>query len=313
MNKLAMVFPGQGSQSVGMLAGYGDTPEVREVLATASEVLGQDIGKLIAEGPAEELAKTVNTQPLMVTAGYAAYRVWQSLGGPAPAVVAGHSLGEYTALVVAGAIRFADCLPLVRYRAQAMQEAVPAGTGAMAAILGLEDDAVKAACSEAAHGEVVEAVNFNAPSQVVIAGHVSAVARAGEVCKAKGAKRVVLLPVSAPFHSSLLAPAAARLADRLATLDIAAPSIPVIHNVDVAEHPAPADIRTALARQANHPVRWVETIRAIAARGVTLVGECGPGKVLAPMVKRIADTASGVALVDRASITAAIAQARVPS
>jgi [acyl-carrier-protein] S-malonyltransferase len=308
--QFAMVFPGQGSQSVGMFAPYGDTPEVREVVAIASEVLGQDIGKLVAEGPAEALAKTVNTQPLMVTVGYAAYRVWRALGGPEPSVVAGHSLGEYTALVAAGALRFEDCLPLVRFRAQAMQEAVPQGTGAMAAILGIDDDAVRAACAEGAQGEVVEAVNFNAPSQVVIAGHAAAVQRAGEIAKAKGAKRVVPLPVSAPFHSSLLTPAAERLRERLATVAIASPRIPVLHNFDVAEHPDPAAIRAVLASQANHPVRWVETVQAIAARGVTLVAECGPGKVLGPMVKRIAASASGAALVDRASIEQTIAQVK---
>jgi [acyl-carrier-protein] S-malonyltransferase len=302
----AMVFPGQGSQSVGMLAGYGDLPEVRDVIARASEALGQDIGRLVAEGPVEELGKTVNTQPVMVTAGYAAYRAWQALGGPAPAVVAGHSLGEYTALVVAGALSFEECLPLVRFRAQAMQEAVPLGTGAMAAILGIDDDAVRAACAESAAGEVVEAVNFNAPGQVVIAGHAGAVERAMEACKAKGAKRAVALPVSAPFHSSLLAPAAARLKERLATVAIQPPRIPVIHNVDVQTHDTPDGIRDALVRQADHPVRWVECVQAIAARGVGIVCECGPGKVLAPLVKRSAAGAEGRALVDRAAIEQAI-------
>lgn len=307
MSKFAMVFPGQGSQSVGMLAGYGDLPEVREVLAKASDVLKQDIARLIAEGPAEELNSTVNTQPVMLTAGYAAYQVWRTLGGAAPSVVAGHSLGEYTALVVAGSIPFEDALPLVRFRAQAMQEAVPAGQGAMAALLGLDDDAVRAACSEAAQGEVVEAVNFNAPGQVVIAGNAAAVQRAMEQAKLKGAKRAVMLPVSAPFHSSLLAPAAARLREYLGKIEVGAPMIPVIHNVDVAEHTTPESIRDALVRQAASPVRWVETIRAMAARGVTTVAECGPGKVLAPLVKRISDGAQGVALVDRASIEQAIA------
>lgn len=307
--KFAMVFPGQGSQSVGMLAPYGDLPEVRDVVERASSALGQDVGRLIAEGPAEELSRTVNTQPVMVTAGYAAYRAWQALGGPAPDVVAGHSLGEYTALVVAGVIGFEECLPLVRFRAQAMQEAVPQGEGAMAAVLGLDDEAVVAACAEAAAGQVVEAVNFNAPAQVVIAGHAAAVQRAGEVAKSKGAKRVVMLPVSAPFHSSLLAPAAARLAERLATLNLATPRIPVIHNYDVSEHMTADAIRAVMARQANHPVRWSDTIRAIAARGITLVAECGPGKVLAPQVRRTVDGATGVALIDRSSIEAAIAQA----
>lgn len=303
----AMVFPGQGSQSVGMLAAYGDSPEVRDVLARASEALGQDIGKLIAEGPAEELGKTINTQPVMVTAGYAAYRVWQSLGGAEPSVVAGHSLGEYTALVVAGALTFEECLPLVRFRAEAMQDAVPLGTGAMAAILGLDDDGVRAACAEAAQGEVVEAVNFNAPGQVVIAGHAAAVQRAMDACKARGAKRAVALPVSAPFHSSLLAPAAACLSERLATVSLQAPRIPVVHNVDVQVHATPEGVRGALVQQADHPVRWVECVQAIAARGATMVCECGPGKVLAPLVKRIAPGAEGRALVDVASIEQAIA------
>jgi [acyl-carrier-protein] S-malonyltransferase len=302
----AMVFPGQGSQSVGMLAGYGDVPEVRDVLERASAALGQDIGKLIAEGPAEELGKTVNTQPVMVTAGYAAYRVWESLGGPEPAIVAGHSLGEYTALVVAGALSFEECLPLVRFRAQAMQEAVPLGAGAMAAVLGLDDDGVRAACAEAAQGEVVEAVNFNAPGQVVIAGHAGAVQRAMDACKARGAKRAVALPVSAPFHSSLLAPAATRLKERLAATAFAVPRIPVVHNVDVQVHATPDAVRDALVRQADHPVRWVECVQAIAGRGVKVVCECGPGKVLAPLVKRIADGAEGRALIDRAAIEQAI-------
>lgn len=308
--KFAMVFPGQGSQSVGMFAAYGDSPEARETIALASHVLGQDVGKLVAEGPAEELAKTVNTQPLMVTAGYLAWRVWQANGGPPPAVVAGHSLGEYTALVVAGVIDFADCLPLVRFRAQAMQEAVPQGSGAMAAILGLDDASVIEACKEAAQGEVVEAVNFNAPSQVVIAGHATAVARASEIAKAKGAKRAVLLPVSAPFHSSLLAPAAARLTERLATVKMHPPKIPVLHNYDVAEHATVDGIRAVLARQANHPVRWSETIRSIASRDIKLVAECGPGKILAPMVKRTVEGVNGVALVDRGSIVETVAVAR---
>jgi len=304
--KFAMVFPGQGSQSVGMLQGYGESAEVREVVATASEVLGQDIGKLIAEGPAEELNRTVNTQPVMLTAGYAAYRVWRALDGPEPDIVAGHSLGEYTALVASGAIDFSDALPLVRFRAQAMQEAVPQGEGAMAAILGLDDDAVRAACAEAAEGQVVEAVNFNAPSQVVIAGNAGAVQRAMAAAKARGAKRTVSLPVSAPFHSSLLAPAAARLQEVLAKVEVRAPRIPVLHNVDVKSYGEPTQIRDALVRQANHPVRWVETIRAMAQGGVTHIAECGPGKVLAPLVRRIADGVEGIPLTDRDSIEAAI-------
>jgi [acyl-carrier-protein] S-malonyltransferase len=305
--KFGIVFPGQGSQSLGMLAGYGDAPEVREVLATASEVLRQDVARLIAEGPAEELNRTVNTQPVMLTAGYAAYRLWRALGGPEPAVVAGHSLGEYTALVAAGSLAFEDALPLVRLRAQAMQEAVPLGEGAMAALLGLDDDAVGAACAEAAQGQVVEAVNFNAPGQVVIAGHAAAVQRAIEAAKARGAKRAVPLPVSAPFHSSLLAPAAARLAQALAPVNLRAPRIPVVNNVDAETCREPDRIKDALVRQADHPVRWVECVRAIAGQGVGQVFECGPGKVLAPLVKRIADGVQGVALVDRASIEQVIA------
>jgi [acyl-carrier-protein] S-malonyltransferase len=308
--RLAMVFPGQGSQAVGMLAGYGDGPEVREVLGIASEALGQDLGKLIAEGPAEELGRTVNTQPVMLAAGYAAYRVWRSMGGPEPELVAGHSLGEYTALVVAGALDFAEALPLVRFRAQAMQEAVPQGEGAMAALLGLDDDAVRLACGEAAQGQVVEAVNFNAPGQVVIAGHAAAVQRAVEAAKARGAKRAVLLPVSAPFHSSLLAPAAARLREYLGRISVRTPRIPVIHNVDVRSHRDPAAVRDALVRQADHPVRWVEVVREMASRGATHIAECGPGKVLGPLVKRIADGVQGFTLVDRGSMEQTLAALR---
>jgi len=297
--KFGMVFPGQGAQSVGMLDGYGDSSAVRDVVSAASAILKQDLAKLIAEGPAEELNRTVNTQPVMLTAGYAAYRLWRSLGGPEPAMCAGHSLGEYTALVAAGALAFEDALPLVRLRAQAMQEAVPQGEGAMAAILGLDDDQVRAACAESAQGEVVEAVNFNAPGQVVIAGHAAAVQRAIEVAKAKGARRAVPLPVSAPFHSSLLAPAAARLREHLTAIAVTAPRIPVVNNVDVAVYHDPDRIKDALVRQADHPVRWVECVRAIAAGGITHVAECGPGRILAPLVKRTAESTQGYALVDR--------------
>ena len=306
MQPFAMVFPGQGSQSIGMMQGYGDHPVIADTIARASACLDQDVGRLMAEGPAEELNRTVNTQPVMVTACYAVYRLWSALGGPAPTVVAGHSLGEYAALVAASAIRFEDCLPLVRDRAIAMQEAVPQGTGAMAAVLGLDDAAIRSACEEAAQGEVVEAVNFNAPSQVVIAGHAAAVARAGEAARARGAKRVVALPVSAPFHSSLMAPAAARLAQRLTALDIRTPQIPVLHNFDLKTHSSAADIRAALVGQADHPVPWADTVRKMAADGVKLLLECGPGKVLAPLTRRIDDTASGVALNDRAAIEAAM-------
>jgi [acyl-carrier-protein] S-malonyltransferase len=307
MTTLAMVFPGQGSQSVGMLEAYGDRPEVRDTVAEASELLGQDIARLVAEGPPEELSRTVNTQPIMLTAGVATYRLWHALGGPAPSVVAGHSLGEYTALVAAGSLAFEDALPLVRFRAQAMQDAVPAGIGAMAAIIGADDDAVRGACAEAAKGEVVEPVNFNAPGQVVIAGNVGAVERAIACAKARGAKRGVKLPVSAPFHSSLLAPAAARLRDYLATVRVEAPRIPVIHNYDVASHPDPDGVRAALVAQADHPVRWVETVRAIVGRGVRTVYECGPGKVLAPLVARIAEDAEGMPLNDLAAVEEALA------
>ena len=300
--KFAMVFPGQGSQSVGMLAGYGELAAIRETLAEASDILQQDVGGLVGEGPAEELNRTVNTQPIMVTAGICAWRAWRELGGAAPAVLAGHSLGEYTALVAAEAISFSDCLPLVRLRGRAMQEAVPLGKGAMAAILGLADDEVRAVCAEAAAGEVCEAVNFNAPAQVVIAGHAAAVQRAIESAKARGAKRAIALPVSAPFHSSLMAPAAAQLREALSRVKVNSPRVPVIHNVDASCHSDPDDIRRALVTQADHPVRWVECVRKMAAQGVTHVFECGPGKVLAPLARRIAEGLQGIALADRAGV-----------
>jgi len=300
--KLAMVFPGQGSQSVGMLESFSESQPVRAVFAEASEVLGQDLWKLAAAGPAEELNSTINTQPLMLTAGYALYSAWQTAGGMPPAIVAGHSLGEYTAWVVAGALDFRDALPLVRFRAQAMQEAVPSDIGAMAAILGLGDEAVRTACAEAAQGETVEAVNFNAPGQVVIAGHKAAVDRAIAAAKTKGARRAVMLPVSAPFHSSLLRPAAERLATRLAAVNFAIPRIPVINNVDVAIVDKPQQMRDALARQACSPVRWVESIRYMAQMGITHVIECGPGKVLSSLMGRIDDSLRGSALTDAASL-----------
>ena len=301
-----MIFPGQGSQSVGMLKAYAGLPAVDEVRATVAAVLGADFLQLLDEGPAEALGLTVNTQPAMVTAGYAAYRAWQALGGPQPEVVAGHSLGEYTALVIAGALEFRACLPLVRFRAQAMQEAVPAGQGAMAAILNLEDDEVRAACDEASQGEVVQAVNFNAPGQVVIAGHKDAVARAMDACKAKGAKRTLPLPVSAPFHSSLMRPAADRLRGYLAEVPVAAPKLQLINNVDVSVEVLPAAVKDALVRQAAAPVRWVETIRKMRQMGVTHVVECGPGRALAGMVKRIDGELQCLALADRASLEQAL-------
>jgi [acyl-carrier-protein] S-malonyltransferase len=300
----AFVFPGQGSQSVGMMAAYGDAAVVRATFDEASAALGDDLWAMVAEGPAEVLTQTVNTQPVMLTAGIAAWRLWQEKGGKNPAVLAGHSLGEYAALVAAGVIGLKDAVPLVRLRATAMQEAVPVGTGAMAAILGLDTPGIIAACAEAAQGEVVEPVNFNANGQTVIAGHKAAVERAMEACKARGAKMAKALPVSAPFHSSLIRPAAEKLAARLAELTLNAPSIPVINNVDVAIENEPARIKDALIRQAYNPVRWVETIQKMAAMGVSTVAECGPGKVLAGLTKRCADGVVGVALADAAAIEA---------
>lgn len=304
MTAFAFVFPGQGSQSVGMLGAWGDHPAVRDTLVEASDALGEDIGKLIAEGPKESLDLTTNTQPVMLTAGVACWRAWLAETGLTPAAVAGHSLGEYAALVAAGALTLKDALPLVRFRAQAMQEAVPVGTGGMAAILGMDAEGVKAGCAEAAAatGEAVEAVNFNDPKQTVIAGTKAAVEKACEVLKAAGAKRALPLPVSAPFHSSLMKPAAERLKERLAATAFAAPSIAVVNNIDVAVVASPDAIRDALYRQAFGPVRWVESVQAIKARGLTHVIECGPGKVLSGMVKRIdADLVTGCVL-DPASL-----------
>ena len=304
----AFVFPGQGSQSIGMMAAYGDSPIIRSTFDEASATLGQDLWQLVVDGPAELLAQTVNTQPLMLTSAIAAYRLWLEKGGRVPAVVAGHSLGEYSALVAAGVIEFKDAVPLVRLRATAMQEAVPVGTGAMAAILNLDDEKIREACVEAeaevGNGEVVAPVNFNAPGQTVIAGSKAAVERACEGCKTRGAKRAVLLPVSAPFHSSLIRPAAVRLGDRLAELVFSAPKIPVVNNVDVSIESDPDKIKDALIRQAYSPVRWVETIQKIVSLGVNNVAECGPGKVLAGLTKRCADGVNGIALADLASIEA---------
>jgi [acyl-carrier-protein] S-malonyltransferase len=302
MSKFAFVFPGQGSQAIGMLNGFAGNAAVAQTVAEASDALQFDLGKLIAEGPKEELDLTTNTQPVMLTAAIAVYRAWIAAGGKAPAIVAGHSLGEYSALVAAGVIPFKDAVPLVRFRAQAMQEAVPVGQGGMAAILGLSDDDVRAACEEAAQGEVVQAVNFNAPAQVVIAGHKSAVERACEIAKAKGAKRALPLPVSAPFHSSLMKPASARLQEYMTKLSFSAPTIALINNVDVAVVNDPAGIKDALVRQAAGPVRWVETVQKIASEGITQVIECGPGKVLTGLTKRINGELSGDAIVDQASL-----------
>jgi [acyl-carrier-protein] S-malonyltransferase len=305
----AFVFPGQGSQSVGMLDAWGDHPVVQSTLAEASDALGEDMGRLIHEGPKEALALTTNTQPVMLVAGVAAYRVWLAEGGRVPDVVAGHSLGEYAALVAAGVLTLTQAAPLVRFRAEAMQAAVPVGTGAMAAILGMASDAVVAGCMQvqalfpADSGEVVEAVNFNDPMQTVIAGSKAAVEKACEVLKANGAKRALPLPVSAPFHSSLMKPAADKLRERLAQVVLVPPTLPVVNNIDVAVEADPERIRDALVRQAFGAVRWVECVRAIQARGVSTLVECGPGKVLSGMVKRIDPELTGLALFDPASLS----------
>lgn len=302
MPKFAFVFPGQGSQAVGMLNGFAGNPVVSETLAEASDAIQMDIAKLIAEGPKEDLDLTTNTQPVMLSASVAFYRAWIAAGGAKPEVVAGHSLGEFSALVAAGVIPFADAVRLVRFRAQAMQEAVPVGQGGMAAILGLSDEEVIAACSEAAEGEVVEPANFNAPAQLVIAGHKGALERACAAAKARGAKRAIMLPVSAPFHSSLLSPASERLAEYMAGLTFSAPAIPLINNVDVAILNDPEAIKDALVRQVAHSVRWVETIRKMASMGITHVVECGPGKVLAGLCRRIDGSITGEAIVDQSSL-----------
>ncbi|SEQ69201.1 ACP S-malonyltransferase [Giesbergeria anulus] len=308
MKTFAFVFPGQGSQSVGMLDAWGDHPVVAQTLQEASDALGEDVAKLIHEGPKEQLALTTNTQPVMLVAGVAAWRVWQAEGGALPAAVAGHSLGEYSALVASGVLTLAQAAPLVRLRAAAMQEAVPVGTGAMAAILGLEAAKVIAGCAEATAAlgsstEVVEAVNFNDPAQTVIAGSKAAVEKACELLKAAGAKRALPLPVSAPFHSSLMKPAAEKLRVALANTSLAAPQIPVLNNIDVAVQQDADAIRDALVRQAFGPVRWVECVQALKARGISHIIECGPGKVLAGLVKRIDAELVGAALYDPATLT----------
>jgi len=305
--KFAFVFPGQGSQSLGMMAAYGDVPAIRATFDEASAALGRDLWQLVVDGPAEALNQTVNTQPLMLTADIAVWRHWLDRGGPSPALAAGHSLGEYAALVAAGALALADAVPLVELRAKAMQAAVPAGEGAMAAVMGLDADAVVAACAESAQGQVVQAVNFNEPKQTVIAGHKAAVERAAEAVKARGAKRALLLPVSAPFHCALMQPAAEALRARLASVPLSVPRIPVINNVDVAQVAAPDQIRDALVRQAAAPVRWVETMQAMQAAGIGHVVECGPGKVLSGLAKRCVDTLVGVPMNDAAAVDAALA------
>ncbi len=304
MAAFAFVFPGQGSQSVGMLNGWGDHPAVRDTLAEASAALGQDLGALMRDGPQEQLDLTANTQPVMLCAGIACYRAWRAEGGAEPAAVAGHSLGEYSALVAAGALELGDALRLVRFRAEAMQQAVPVGAGAMAAVLALEPAQVAEGCAKAAaeSGEVVAAANFNDPRQTVISGSAAGVEKAREVLKAMGAKRVVQLPVSAPFHCPLMKPAAEALRERLADVAFAAPRIALVNNVDVAVQTEPAAIRDALYRQAFGPVRWVEVVQALRARGLGHFIECGPGKVLAGMVKRIDGELQVASLYDPASL-----------
>ena len=314
MKPFAFVFPGQGSQSVGMLDAWGDHPAVAETLKEASDALGEDLAVLIKQGPKEALALTTNTQPVMLVAGVAAYRAWKAEGGADPVVMAGHSLGEYSALVASGVLTLAGAAPLVRFRAQAMQEAVPVGTGAMAAILGMDAQKVIEGCAEALRSfgtntdEVVEAVNFNDPSQTVIAGSKAGVEKACEVLKANGAKRALPLPVSAPFHSSLMKPAAEKLKEKLAATSFAAPRIPVINNIEVKAESEPDRIRAALYEQAFGPVRWVECVQAIKAQGVDVIVECGPGKVLAGMAKRIDASLTGIAMFDTATLADAKGQ-----
>lgn len=313
MKPFAFVFPGQGSQAVGMLDGWGDHPAVAETVQQASDALGQDIGKLISEGPKEALALTTNTQPVMLVAGVAAYRVWMARTGVAPTAVAGHSLGEYSALVAAGVLTMAQAAPLVRLRAQAMQDAVPVGCGSMAAVLGLDAETVVARCAQVQAGfgadstEVVQAANFNDPAQTVISGSKAAVERACEVLKASGARRALLLPVSAPFHSSLMRPAAERLRDALRSVPFGKPEVALVNNIDVAVETDAERIRDALYRQAFGAVRWVESIRALKAMGLTRVVECGPGKVLSGMVARIDAEMTGLSLFDPASLDGVVA------
>jgi [acyl-carrier-protein] S-malonyltransferase len=306
----AAVFPGQGSQSIGMLGDLAAAhPEVQKAFTEASQALGYDLWALTQQGPEERLNSTQQTQPALLAAGVAAWRTWKAAGGRDPSAMAGHSLGEYTALVCAGAMDFQAAVKLVEFRGLAMQEAVPAGQGAMAAIIGLEDEAVRAACAEAAQGDVVEAVNFNAPGQVVIAGSKAAVERAGEACKARGAKRALPLPVSAPSHCALMKPAAERLAQKLAALDIKSPRIPVIHNVDVRTHSNPDEIRAALKAQLHNPVRWVETVQKLAGDGLAKQFEFGPGKVLVGLAKRIDKSVECLPVYDPTTLQAALAAA----
>jgi [acyl-carrier-protein] S-malonyltransferase len=306
MTKFAFVFPGQGSQSRGMMNGFADFASVRDTFSEASDVLKQDLWRLVSEGTDAELNATVNTQPIMLTAGVAVYRAWQSQKGAKPAILAGHSLGEYTALVAADALAFADALPLVRYRAQCMQQAVPEGVGGIAAILGLDEDAIRAVCLEAAQGEVLEAVNFNSPGQVVIAGNRAAVERGMELAKAKGAKRAILLPMSVPSHCSLLKGAAEQLREYLKNVAVQPASIPVLHNADVLSYTDGASIKDALVRQLYSPVRWVETIQAFGKQGIAYNAECAPGKVLAGLNKRIDTNQQALAIHDGEALKSAL-------
>lgn len=305
--KFAFFFPGQGSQSVGMMQGFGELAVIRETFMEASDILGADFWKMATE-PNEALNQTANTQPLMLAAGVATWRAWQQAGGAMPSVMAGHSLGEYTALVAAGVLDYKDALPLVRYRAEVMQGAVAEGVGAMAAILGLDDDAVRAVCIEAAQGEVLEAVNLNSPGQVVIAGHKGAVERGMEAAKARGAKRALPLPVSVPSHCALMKPAAERLRDHLQDIRLHPGHAPVIHNADVSAYDDSDKIKDALVRQLYSPVRWVETVETIHAMGISQSAECGPGKVLAGLAKRIVADLPCIALTSQATLAEAQAQ-----
>ncbi len=304
---LAIVFPGQGSQSVGMMKGFAGEPLVEQTFREAGALVGVDYWAMVNDGPPEALNQTVNTQPLMLVAGVACWRAWRAKGGPLPAWFAGHSLGEYSALVAAGALAFEDAVPLVRFRAQAMQEAVPEGTGGIAAILGLDDAKLAEVCAEAAQGEVLEPANLNSPGQVVIAGHRAAVERGMALARDKGAKRAVMLPMSAPSHCSLMEPAAERLRERLASVEVRKPAVPVVHNRFVAAFDDPARIRAALVEQLDHPVRWIETVRFLAGQGVKRIVECGPGKVLTGLNKRIAGEVECIALQDSAALDAALA------
>jgi len=305
---LAIVFPGQGSQSIGMMKGFADAPIVERTFLEANQILGIDLWTMVREGPAEALNQTVNTQPVMLVAGVACWRAWRDKNGPLPAWLAGHSLGEYSALVAADALRFEDALPLVRLRAQAMQEAVPEGTGGIAAIVGLDAAKVEEVCRDAAQGQVLEPANLNSPVQVVIAGHRGAVERGMALAKERGAKIATMLPMSAPSHCSLMKPAAARLRERLEAIEVRKPTIPVIQNRNVEASADPARIRDALVEQLDHPVRWIETVQFLGHKGVKRVVECGPGKVLVGLSKRIVPDIEYIALTDSAALAAAAAQ-----